>query len=81
KLGLHNADAWCDRRAGFLSYMEQWGIESYFAIATMTPEYMPAVKENLFFWPNFIDPEVYHDYGQQKAIGLTCEHERDDLLL
>ncbi|MBY5773312.1 glycosyltransferase [Rhizobium leguminosarum] len=68
KLGLHNADAWCDRRAGFLSDMEQWGIEAYFAIATMTPEYMPAVKENLFVWPNFIDPEVYHDYGQQKVI-------------
>ncbi|MGO6709797.1 glycosyltransferase family protein [Rhizobium leguminosarum] len=68
KLGLHNADAWCDRRAGFLSDMEQWGIEAYFAIATMTPEYMPAVKENLFVWPNFIDPDVYHDYGQQKVI-------------
>ncbi|SCB60624.1 Glycosyl transferases group 1 [Rhizobium aethiopicum] len=71
KLGLHNADAWCDRRAGFLSDMEQWGIETYFAIATMTPEYMPAVKENLFVWPNFIDPEVYHDYGQQKVIPVT----------
>ncbi|PDS75097.1 glycosyltransferase [Rhizobium sp. L43] len=71
KLGLHNADPWCDRRAGFLSDMEQWGIETYFAIATMTPEYMPAVKENLFVWPNFIDPEVYHDYGQQKVIPVT----------
>ncbi|MBB4482776.1 glycosyltransferase [Rhizobium etli] len=71
KLGLHNADPWCDRRAGFLSDMEQWGIETYFAIATMTPEYMPAVKENLFVWPNFIDPEVYHDYGEQKVIPVT----------
>ncbi|PCK80305.1 MULTISPECIES: glycosyltransferase family protein [Rhizobium] len=71
KLGLHNADPWCDRRAGFLSDMEQWGIETYFAIATMTPEYMPAVKENLFVWPNFIDPEVYRDYGQQKVIPVT----------
>ncbi|MBX4895200.1 glycosyltransferase family protein [Rhizobium bangladeshense] len=71
KLGLHNADPWCDRRAGFLSDMEQWGIETYFAIATMTPEYMPAVKENLYVWPNFIDPEVYHDYGQHKVIPVT----------
>jgi hypothetical protein len=71
KLGLHNADAWCDRRTGFLSDMEQWGIETYFSIGTMTPEYMPEVKENLFVWPNFIDPELYHDYRQHKTIPVT----------
>lgn len=71
KLGLHNADAWCDRRSGFLSDMEQWGIETYFSIGTMTPEYMPELKENLFVWPNFIDPELYHDYRQHKIIPVT----------
>src|SRR5690606_779655 len=48
KLGLHNADPWCDRRAGFLSDMEQWGIETYFSISTMMPEYTPEIAENLF---------------------------------
>ncbi|WJH37617.1 glycosyltransferase (plasmid) [Aliirhizobium terrae] len=71
KLGLHNADPWCDRRAGFLSDMQQWGIETYFAIGTMTPEYMPEVKDNLFVWANFIDPDIYRDYGQQKIIPVT----------
>ena len=71
KLGLHNADPWCDRRSGFLSDMEQWGIDTYFSIGTMTPEYMPEPKENLFVWPNFIDPEVYHDYRQHKIIPVT----------
>jgi hypothetical protein len=71
KLGLHNADAWCDRRTGFLSDMEQWGIDTYFSIGTLTPEYMPELKENLFVWPNFIDPDTYHDYGQQKIIPVT----------
>ncbi|MBB6223389.1 glycosyltransferase family protein [Rhizobium leguminosarum] len=71
KLGLHNADPWCDRRSGFLSDMEQWGIETYFSIGTKTPEYMPELKDSLFVWPNFIDPEVYHDYGQQKIIPVT----------
>jgi len=70
KIGLHNADAWCDRRTGFLSDMEQWGIETYFSIGTMTPEYMPELKENLFVWPNFIDPELYHDYHQPKIIPV-----------
>ncbi|SFA77290.1 Glycosyl transferases group 1 [Rhizobium sp. NFR07] len=71
KLGLHNADPWCDRRAGFLSDMQQWGIETYFAIGTMTPKYMPELKDNLFVWANFIDPDVYRDYGQQKIIPVT----------
>jgi hypothetical protein len=71
KLGLHNADPWCDRRAGFMSDMEQWGIEAYFAIGTMTPQYMPDLRDNLFVWPNFIDPDVYLDYGQQKIIPVT----------
>ncbi|ANM13344.1 MULTISPECIES: glycosyltransferase [unclassified Rhizobium] len=71
KLGLHNADPWCDRRSGFLSDMEQWGIETYFSIGTMTPEYMPELKDSLFVWPNFVDPEVYHDYGQRKIIPVT----------
>jgi len=71
KLGLHNADPWCDRRSGFLSDMEQWGIETYFSIATLAPEYMPELKDNLFIWPNFIDPEVYQDYHQHKIIPVT----------
>lgn len=71
KLGLHNADPWCDRRTGFLSDMEQWNIDTYFSIGTMTPEYMPEPKENLFVWPNFIDPDVYHDYRQHKIIPVT----------
>ncbi len=71
KLGLHNADPWCDRRSGFLSDMAQWGIDTYFSIGTMTPEYMPELRENLFVWPNFIDPEIYHDYRQHKIIPVT----------
>lgn len=71
KLGLHNADPWCDRRSGFLSDMEQWDIDTYFSIGTMTPEYMPEVKDDIFVWANFVDPEVYRDYGQQKIIPVT----------
>ncbi len=71
KLGLHNADPWCDRRSGFLSDMAQWGIDTYFSIGTMTPEYMPELRENLFVWPNFIDPGIYHDYRQHKIIPVT----------
>lgn len=71
KLGLHNGDPWCDRRAGFLSDMEQWGIETFFSISTRMPTYTPELGESLFVWPNFIDPELFHDYGQHKVVPVT----------
>ncbi|KAB0680349.1 glycosyltransferase family protein [Aureimonas leprariae] len=71
KLGLHNADPWCDRRAGFLSDMEHWGIETFFSIGTMMPAYTPQLGESLFVWPNCVDPELYRDYGQHKTIPVT----------
>lgn len=71
KLALHNGDAWCDRRAGFLSDLDHWGIETCFSIATLAPQYMPELKGRLFVWPNFVDPDIFHDYRQQKVIPVT----------
>ncbi|KOP25823.1 hypothetical protein AMR41_14040 [Hapalosiphon sp. MRB220] len=70
KLGFHNADSWCDCRAGFLSDMEHWGIETFFSISTTTVEHTPEISENLFVWPNFVDPDVYHDYGESKIVPV-----------
>lgn len=71
KLGLHNADPWCDRRAGFLSDMDRWGIETFFSIGTLLPAYAPEISDSTFVWPNFIDPDTYRDYGQHKTIPVT----------
>lgn len=70
KLGFHNADAWCDRRAGFISDMDHWDIETFFTIAVAMPEYTPSIADRLFIWPNFIDPELFRDYGQHKTIPV-----------
>ncbi|MEH2197167.1 glycosyltransferase [Nostoc sp.] len=70
KLGFHNGDSWCEARAGFLSDMENWGIETFFSICTTTSEHTPDIAENLFVWPNFIDADIYQDYGQTKIIPL-----------
>ncbi|HEY9852612.1 MAG TPA: glycosyltransferase [Leptolyngbyaceae cyanobacterium] len=70
KLGLHNGDSWCEARSGFLSDMECWGIETFFSICTTTAEYTPEIAENLFVWPNFIDPDIYKDYHQPKNIPV-----------
>src|ERR1700687_1294531 len=38
KLGFLHSDAFCEGRAGFLSDMDHWGIEIFFAIATTAAE-------------------------------------------
>lgn len=70
KLGLHNADAWCNSRAVFLSEMEHWGVETFFSICVTAAEHTPEIAENLFVWPNFIDAEIYRDYHEPKIVPV-----------
>ena len=70
KLGFLHADGFCCARAGFLSDMDQWGIDTFFAIATTAGEHIPTIADKLFIWPNFADPEIYRDYGQVKSIPV-----------
>jgi hypothetical protein len=70
KLGLHNGDSWCDCRVGFISDMEHWGIETFFSICTTMADHTLELAQNLFVWPNFIDSDVYKDYGQAKIVPV-----------
>jgi tetratricopeptide (TPR) repeat protein len=70
KLGLLNADAFSGSRAGLLSAMAHWGVETFFSISVTAAEHMPEIAENLFVWPNFIDPDVHRDYGEWKNIPV-----------
>jgi tetratricopeptide (TPR) repeat protein len=70
KLGFHNGDAWCDCRVGFISDMDNWGIESYFSICATTAEHTPEIADKLFVWPNFIDSDVHRDYNQSKVVPV-----------
>jgi hypothetical protein len=71
KLGFYNGDPWDGARSAFLSNMEHWGIQTFFTMSVPLAEYMPQeIVENLFTWANFIDPELYHDYGESKIIPV-----------
>jgi len=70
KVGLLNADAFGEGRAGFLSDMDHWGIETFFAIATTAAEHNPEIADDLFIWPNSVDATLYKDYGQSKNIPV-----------
>ncbi|MFN6495922.1 MAG: glycosyltransferase [Nostoc sp. DedQUE01] len=70
KLGFYNGDACCGFHTAFLADMENWGIETFFSISISLTEYLPEIVENLFFWPNFIDSDIFKDYGESKNIPI-----------
>jgi hypothetical protein len=70
KIGFLHSDAFAAGRAGFLSDMDHLGIETFFAIASAAAENTPAISDSLFTWPNFIDPDIYRDYGLWKSIPV-----------
>ncbi|GAB1542303.1 hypothetical protein NUACC21_49770 [Scytonema sp. NUACC21] len=79
KVGFHNGDSWCDCRAGFLSDMEHWGIETFFSLCVTTPEHTPDIADHLFVWPNFIDPDMCRDYKESKVIPVLFTGHMYDL--
>ena len=70
KLGFCNADAYCTTRSVFLSDMERWGVDTFFTLAVSMAEYTPDIADRLFVWPNFVDSDVYRDYGRPKSIPI-----------
>jgi hypothetical protein len=70
KIALHHGDAFCNARAGFLSDVEHWGIDTFFAISTTAAEHTPEIAEGLFVWPVFVDPATYHNYHVWKSIPV-----------
>ena len=70
KVALINADAWCETRAGTISEMEQWDVEAAFSISVTAAEHMRSMWDRIFVWPNCVDPQLYHDYGESKIIPV-----------
>jgi hypothetical protein len=70
KVGFCNSDAYCATRSVFLSDMERWGIETFFTLSVAMAEYTPDIADRLFIWPNFIDGDLFRDYGRPKSIPV-----------
>src|SRR5262249_24332264 len=45
-------------------------IDTAFSICTTAAEHIPELADKLFVWPNFIDADVYRDYGQAKVVPV-----------
>jgi hypothetical protein len=70
KLGFCNADAYCKTRSVFLSDMDHWGVDTFFTLSVSMAEYTPEIADRLFVWPNFVDGDLYRDYGEAKSIPV-----------
>lgn len=70
KVGLYNGDAFCGERSIFISDMEYWDIEIFFSISVSLADYTPDIANNMFVFPNFIDSDIYRDYGESKIIPV-----------
>lgn len=79
RAGLHHADAFCNARSGFLSDMDHWGIDTFFAISTTAAEHTPEIADRLLVWPVFVDNKTFHDYGGRKSIPVLITGNRNEL--
>jgi hypothetical protein len=70
KVAFLNADVWGETRAGILADIERWDVEALFSNCVTAAEHLPGLARRLFVWPNFIDPELFHDYGEPKRIPV-----------
>ena len=70
KLGFIHCDAYCPTREYAISDMAAWGITTFFTISVSMAAYTPAIADHLFVWPNFVNPDLYHDYTVPKVIPV-----------
>lgn len=71
RIGLLNADPWGGTRSLALSDFDYLKLQAVFCIGVTTGAHFVDAGCPIFYWPNFIDPEVFHDYQQEKLVSVT----------
>jgi hypothetical protein len=70
RLGFIHCDAYCRTRKTALANMARWGVSTYFGISVSMAEYTPSIADDLFVWPNFVNLDLYRDYGLTKVLPI-----------
>ena len=70
KVAFLNADGCSENRSGILSDLDEWRIETCFTISVCAADHLPELRDRLFVWPNFIDPEIFRDYGKEQVVPI-----------
>lgn len=77
RIGILNADVWGGTRALILSEIARLDVDAVFSICGTALEHLPGLRDKLFVWPNFIDPDVFDVGAAEKLVALTITGNRD----
>ena len=76
KLGFVHCDAYCPTRISAIADLVGWGVENFVTISVSMAEYTPELAANMFVWPNFVDTQLYRDYGRPTTTPLLLTGSR-----
>ena len=77
KIGFLDADGYCPTRSVFLADMDEWGVETFFALALSAAGYTPEIADRTYAWPNFADKAVFRSYADGKAQSILLSGSRE----
>jgi len=70
RAALINADGCTEFRSAILADLDCWGVETAFTISTVLQDHTADIARETFVWPNFIDSDVFCDYGHDKTLPI-----------
>lgn len=70
RIGFLSCDAYCPTRKKAIADMARWEISTFFGNSISLGSYTSSIADNLFAWPNFVDPQLFLDYGYPKVIPV-----------
>lgn len=76
KLGFLHSDAYAVSRTLFLYDMDRWGVETFVAMSVVAGRFTPEISDQLFYWPNFIDPSVFYPGVATRTIPVLLTGSR-----
>jgi hypothetical protein len=69
KIGFMKGDAWSASRTKLLYEIDEWGLDAVFEQGDLAlKEYLPQVRQLIYYWPLFVDTDLYKDYESYKSI-------------
>jgi len=66
RLALMQADVWGLTRSRIFAEAEALDFDAIFSICTTAGEHFPRLADRLYYWPNFVDEDIFKDYHLQK---------------
>lgn len=70
RLGFIHCDAYCRSRKAAIADMDRWGINQFVTTSVALPAHTPEIADRMFVWPNFVDPQIFKDFGLPKTIPI-----------